>query len=568
MKHLQLNLKLKSDKEGTFTAYANTFSELDHAGDITQKGAFLKSIAQHKANGTMPKLLQQHEHSSMPIGVITKMYEDSHGLVIEGEFALKTKSGSEAYELVKMKAITQFSIGYNTIEEKSTAEGNLLIELDLKEVSLVNFPCNEGSNIISIKNEDLKEEEVVEVEETEDETEEAKAFEDMTSAEKAKFFQDEADEEEKKAFEAAEEEKAKADALEEEKAVEDEAVEAEKSATFHSEKMRTSLRHNLTHTKAGKPVTSQKNLTVAGYAGLAIDESLAASVIERGRNLPTALGMIETVTATSTDVRDLVEDNFSSALTGTEQLGSSAFADSGTAGFIESFGALVNEQSHYFISDEAMADPAINLEEVHTRQVALAVNNKYETEVWYGTGDATSAGSTSFHGVLASGYDAVDGLNEDGTRAFGTFQHFVNSAASLNLNETITECIDSINDRDDIDAKFFMNKKSFSQLKATIKAESATGGFKVLDIQHKDGVWTIEGYPVVFSEQFRAFNFGTDNFLCVFGDIANAYKQYIHPSSILRNEFSVDGATKVLNRERRSGLLKDSNALKMIVMAA
>ena len=552
MKHLNLLLKLKADApQGTFTAYANTFNKKDQAGDITQKGAFLDSIAAHEAAGTMPKLLGQHEHNKNPIGVITKMYEDEKGLVIEGQFAMKTKSGAEAYELVKMEAIDSFSIGYNTVEEQATKDGNLLIKLDVQEVSLVTFPCNEESKIVSVKSED-----------------EEKSLDDMTSAEKAAHFQAIADEE-KKAEEEAEQ-KAKAEEEAEQKAKDDAEAEqqAEKSANLAIEKKRTSLRFNIKSSKDNRPITSQKNLNLSGSAGLAIDESLNSQVIERGKNLPTAIAMIETVTATSLDTRDIVEGGaYSTSDNGTEQTGSSDISYTGTPNFVDTYGALVNEQTHYLISDEVMNDTSIALEPIHVKQVSKSANDKYETEMWYGTGDTTQSSQSSWHGILTSGFDSIEGLKEDGSRPFGIFQHIVWSIAGGDLTTTVDEVIDSLNGEAEPNASWFMNKATFNGIRKSNLALSTTAGFNVNDIKRENGKWMIKGYPVIFSENFKEYDHGTDNFLCAFGDIEKAYKQYVHPTVTVRNGYSVDGATKMLSRQRRSGLVKDSNALKIILMA-
>ena len=147
------NVKAKDDDSGSFSAYGNVIGVLDHAGDVTVKGAFENTIKQHKMNGTMPKFLGQHQGRMMPLGIITEIKEDDTGLYFEGKFCLDTQAGREAYALCKMGAIDQFSIGYNTIKERyDNIKGiNYLQELDVKEVSLVTFACNEASTLQSIK---------------------------------------------------------------------------------------------------------------------------------------------------------------------------------------------------------------------------------------------------------------------------------------------------------------------------------------------------------------------------------------------------------------------------------
>jgi len=151
----RFEIKATNDEDGTFVAYGNVFNVIDQASDVTVPGAFSNTIANHKANGTMPKFLAQHGHTTMPIGIITDMVEDDKGLRFEGKFALETQAGREAYSLVKMTAIDEFSIGFVTLQsEKQIMAGKqvrALMEVDVREISLVTFACNPESKIESIK---------------------------------------------------------------------------------------------------------------------------------------------------------------------------------------------------------------------------------------------------------------------------------------------------------------------------------------------------------------------------------------------------------------------------------
>lgn len=155
-KQHDLNLRIKSvDETGEFTAYGNVFNVKDRAGDITLPGAFKNSIERHLEKGTFPRLLSDHSHNSIEnvIGVITHMEEDEHGLLFRGKFLIETTSGKDAYIKVKNNAIDSFSIGYATIKERydATLGANLLEEVDVKEISLVIFPANEESKVLTVK---------------------------------------------------------------------------------------------------------------------------------------------------------------------------------------------------------------------------------------------------------------------------------------------------------------------------------------------------------------------------------------------------------------------------------
>lgn len=161
----RFEIKTDTDGEqGTFVAYGNVFNVVDNFNDVTIHGAFAASIKRHLDNGTMPKLLAQHGHTTMPIGIITSMSEDEKGLRFEGKFALSTQAGQEAYDLIKMGAIDEFSIGYMVLQkEQQIFNGQsvrALIELDVKEISLVTFACNDQSKIESIKSAIINDENV------------------------------------------------------------------------------------------------------------------------------------------------------------------------------------------------------------------------------------------------------------------------------------------------------------------------------------------------------------------------------------------------------------------------
>lgn len=139
--------------DGTFEGYGSVFGVKDSYDEIVEQGAFAESLAAHKSKGTMPALLWQHR-SGEPIGVYTDMEEDSIGLKVSGRLALKTARGAEAYELLKMKAISGLSIGFMTREDAydKVTRIRTLKKVDLWEVSLVTFPANDASRVQGVKN--------------------------------------------------------------------------------------------------------------------------------------------------------------------------------------------------------------------------------------------------------------------------------------------------------------------------------------------------------------------------------------------------------------------------------
>lgn len=152
-KTLDFGFELKASAEdGTFEGYGSVFNIEDGGGDIVIPGAFTASLALQKTAGRLPAMLWQHRPSE-PIGVYTGMEEDAVGLKVSGKLALKTARGAEAYELMKMGALSGMSIGYRTRDDSYDRVTGVrtLKKLDLIELSLVTFPMNDASRISAVK---------------------------------------------------------------------------------------------------------------------------------------------------------------------------------------------------------------------------------------------------------------------------------------------------------------------------------------------------------------------------------------------------------------------------------
>lgn len=154
-----LNLKLRDfttvsedGEKGVFTAYANVKWTIDSYDEVTVDGAFKQSIERHRANGTVPKMLFQH-NPDIVIGKWISIEEDELGLKVTGQLALTTQKGAEIYELLKMGALDSLSIGYLTIKERyDPSNGITYLEVvDVYEISVVTFPANDKSTVTEIK---------------------------------------------------------------------------------------------------------------------------------------------------------------------------------------------------------------------------------------------------------------------------------------------------------------------------------------------------------------------------------------------------------------------------------
>lgn len=148
--HLNFQLELKQIGEKEFEGHGSIFHNVDLGGDVVVPGAFKRSLARHKAAGTLPQMFWMHKADMVP-GAWKEMHEDEKGLFVRGELA-DTQLGNEIHTLLKMKAVRGLSIGYQTIDSDYDKDGNkLLKEVDLWEVSPVSLAMNPLAKVEFVK---------------------------------------------------------------------------------------------------------------------------------------------------------------------------------------------------------------------------------------------------------------------------------------------------------------------------------------------------------------------------------------------------------------------------------
>lgn len=152
MEYKALEFEVKAEGENSFSGFAST-PDLDQGGDIVVKGAFGRTIAQR---GHKLKMLWNHKADAMPIGRYTKVEEREGGLYVEGKIS-DTSAGRDVMTLLKDGAIDSMSIGYAVKDADYNEDGVRVIkDLDLFEVSLVNFPMNEKAVVTGVKSVDAR----------------------------------------------------------------------------------------------------------------------------------------------------------------------------------------------------------------------------------------------------------------------------------------------------------------------------------------------------------------------------------------------------------------------------
>ena len=145
---IPLQIKNLSDRE--FEGHGSVFNNVDLGGDVVMPGAFKRTLAQHRKAGSLPQMFWMHDPSRVP-GKWLEMGEDSDGLTVKGVLA-DTPLGNEIHTLLKMDAVKGLSIGYSTVDQDFTNDGNrLLKELELWEVSVVSLPMNPLAQVAHAK---------------------------------------------------------------------------------------------------------------------------------------------------------------------------------------------------------------------------------------------------------------------------------------------------------------------------------------------------------------------------------------------------------------------------------
>ena len=147
-------LELKSiDDAGTFSGYASIWDHTDSHMDRVIKGAFKKSLAEHKRKGSAPKLFWQHRQDE-PLGRWTLVQEDDVGLYVEGKLNMGVRRAREAHALLRERDIDGLSIGYwpEDVAESKTHPGTMEVRaVRLVEVSIVSAPSNDRALVSEVR---------------------------------------------------------------------------------------------------------------------------------------------------------------------------------------------------------------------------------------------------------------------------------------------------------------------------------------------------------------------------------------------------------------------------------
>lgn len=137
------------EEKGLVKGVASVFGNVDSDGDVLVKGAYQKTIQENRSR---IKYLYQHR-LDQPVGVIKELSESERGLEFVAKIAVKTRLGSDVFEMIKSGVINENSVGFSTIKEKYDKEKgvNYIQEVKLWEVSAVTLAANPLAFIEEVK---------------------------------------------------------------------------------------------------------------------------------------------------------------------------------------------------------------------------------------------------------------------------------------------------------------------------------------------------------------------------------------------------------------------------------
>lgn len=149
---------------GEFQALVSVFGNTDSYGDVVERGAFTKSLAEWTIRGSLPPVVWSHQFSDPAnfLGVHTAIEETDEGLVVTGQLNLNRPKAAQVWELMREGTIVEFSFS-GIVRDAEPVDGDdddglamLWGPMRIKEIDLWEAgPCFKGANpateLISVK---------------------------------------------------------------------------------------------------------------------------------------------------------------------------------------------------------------------------------------------------------------------------------------------------------------------------------------------------------------------------------------------------------------------------------
>ena len=136
---------------GIVKGYIATW-DIDQENDKFEPNAFKDSLEIYRKDGRL--IPMRNQHGALIGGYpIAKVFEDSKGLLGEGEINLELQEGRDAYSLVRQGVMRKKSIGYSAVEHRRENGVRLISKAKIYEGSVVDHPMNLAAAITEVKEE-------------------------------------------------------------------------------------------------------------------------------------------------------------------------------------------------------------------------------------------------------------------------------------------------------------------------------------------------------------------------------------------------------------------------------
>lgn len=134
---------------GHFWGYASTAC-IDRSNDQIVPGAFQKTLTYWKTRrGRWPHLYSEHNPEEF-IGVCQDLREDETGLYVQGKLFLELLKAREVHTRLQ-RGTDGLSIGFFVLKSQKRGPIRQILDLDLKEISFVQNPCNPEAQVQEFK---------------------------------------------------------------------------------------------------------------------------------------------------------------------------------------------------------------------------------------------------------------------------------------------------------------------------------------------------------------------------------------------------------------------------------
>lgn len=141
------------NENGSFTGIASVHDVEDLGGDVIEKGAFRKTLAEN------PEVLVLWHHNPNEIIGKGHVREQGNSIILDAQLDMDDPTAQKVYSKLKKKLLKGLSIGFQAVkskweqieEEQKSRMVRRISELKLFEVSVVAFPMLPAAQVMRVK---------------------------------------------------------------------------------------------------------------------------------------------------------------------------------------------------------------------------------------------------------------------------------------------------------------------------------------------------------------------------------------------------------------------------------